>query len=290
MRGDGKPTWLRIRPPSRTYGLVQHTVHHEGLVTVCAEAHCPNLSTCWSGGTATFMLLGDTCTRGCRFCAVKTARVGALVDATEPERLVTAARSLALSYVVLTMVNRDDLSDGGAMHVASCIGALHIAFPSLSVEVLTGDFAGNLSCVATVLAAHPCVFAHNVETVPRLQRLVRDVRASYAQSLRILSFAHLSAPVIPLKSSLMLGLGETFAEVRDVLLDLRTVGVTLVTFGQYLQPTLQHIPVVTFISPAEFSAYRDLARSLGFVGVASGPLVRSSYRAGELFVGGVDGV
>ncbi len=287
MRGDGKPAWLTIRPPRARYTAVRTQLAQASMVTVCQEARCPNLSDCWSGGTATFMILGDTCTRGCRFCAVKTSSVGTTVDSSEPVRLVASVAALQLSYVVLTMVDRDDLLDGGAAHVASCVRALKKAYPALLVEVLIGDFAGNEDALAVIASSGVDVVAHNVETVARLQSVVRDRRASYARSLDVLRY--FSSRGFYTKSSLMLGLGETSNEVYQTLQDLRSIEVSFVTLGQYLQPSAKHLPVDSFVSPEAFTAYADYARSVGFLSVASGPLVRSSYKAGELFISHVLG-
>jgi len=281
---DSKPDWLRIRPGrGSAFRDVTRTVHDFGLVTVCEEAHCPNLTECWSGGTATFMVLGDTCTRGCRFCAVKTGRNGQPVDVLEPRKIAQAVKNWGLDYVVITSVDRDDLPDQGANHFAECIRQLKAENPGLLVEVLTPDFRGNENLVHTIVEASPDVFAHNVETVRRLQKGVRDPRAGYEQSLSVLKAAkRLGASYT--KSSLMLGLGETESEVAQTLDDLRAVGVDVVTFGQYLRPTRLHLPVKAYVTPKQFDAYRELAESKGFLYCASGPFVRSSYRAGEFFM------
>jgi lipoic acid synthetase len=255
-----------------------------GLATVCEEAHCPNVHECWGGGTATVMLLGKTCTRGCRFCAVSTAQQGDAVDPNEPEKLAYAISQLGLTYVVVTMVDRDDLEDGGASQVARAIKELRRTAPELLVEVLVSDFRGNEEHVSIVAHARPDVFAHNVEVVERLQASVRDARCGYRQSLHVLEHAKKLEPEVVTKSSIMLGLGETEAEVVQAMRDLRSVGVEVLTLGQYLRPSPWHLPVAEWIEPRRFDEYRDIGLEEGFAYVASGPLVRSSYRAGELFL------
>ncbi|MFQ5742564.1 MAG: lipoyl synthase [Acidobacteriota bacterium] len=280
-----KPDWLRVRPPGgANYARLKEIVRGRDLHTVCEEAHCPNLGECWQGGTATFMVLGDACTRGCSFCAVTSGNPGGRIDSREPTRLAEAVAAMGLDYVVLTMVDRDDLPDGGAGHVASCIAAIKDRHPQLLVEALVGDFRGELEAVDRVCNAGPEVLAHNVETVERLQRRVRDRRAGFRQSLRVLARAkaHRLSPYT--KSSIMLGLGEKEDEVLSTMWDLRQRGVDFLTLGQYLQPTRRHLEVQEYVSPARFDRLRRRAESLGFLYVASGPLVRSSYRAGEFFV------
>jgi len=263
---------------------VRATLKTLRLNTVCEEARCPNVAECWGGGTATVMLLGDVCTRACRFCAVRTASPGGVVDAGEPERVARAIRDLGLRYVVLTSVNRDDLPDGGAAHFAATVRALRREAPSILVEVLIPDYGGE--GLATLAAAAPDVIAHNLETVERLTPLVRDRRASYRRSLRTLEEARRLSPRSFTKSSLMLGLGERDEEVRAALRDLRESGVELLTIGQYLRPTSapRHLPVAAYVEPARFEAWRRDGEAQGFRFVAAGPLVRSSYRAGEFFV------
>ncbi|MBI2567564.1 MAG: lipoyl synthase [Candidatus Schekmanbacteria bacterium] len=277
-----KPDWLKVQlPGAGAYANVKTLLHRGRLHTVCEEARCPNLGECWGGGTATFMLLGDVCTRGCRFCAVKSGHPSG-VDAGEPESVATASRELRLTYVVLTSVDRDDLSDGGAAHFAATVAALRNLQPAPRIEVLVPDFQGNRDDLRTVVASDPDVLAHNVETVARLTPSVRDRRAGYARSLAVLAAAkELGAAVT--KSSLMLGLGETDAEIRETLAALRQVGTDIVTLGQYLKPSPRHLDVVEYVHPARFLRLRDVARDLGFSQVAAGPRVRSSYRAGELF-------
>lgn len=281
------PAWIRTRPPGgEGYARLKGLLRARGLATVCEEAQCPNVHECWGGGTATVMLLGDTCTRGCRFCAVKTAKTPPPPDPDEPEHLAATIADLGLTYVVLTMVDRDDLPDGGAAHVARCVAELKRRQPGLLVEVLVGDFRGDRAAVEAVLAAGPDVFAHNVETVERLTPTVRDARCGYRQSLDVLAHAKAHAPGVATKSSVMLGLGETDEELEACFRDLRAAGVEVLTLGQYLRPSAWHLEVVEFVTPERFEALGARARGLGFRYVASGPLVRSSYRAGELFLEG----
>jgi lipoic acid synthetase len=279
------PEWIKTRPPGGpAYAHLKELLREKKLATVCEEARCPNVHECWGGGTATVMLLGATCTRGCKFCAVTSAAKGDEVDAQEPEKLAAAISELGLKYVVVTMVDRDDMPDGGSSHVARAIGELRRRVPELLVEVLVSDFRGDREQVATVARAMPDVFAHNVEVVERLQPSVRDARCSYVQSLSVLKHAKDVAPGLVTKSSIMLGLGESEAEVVQSMKDLRSVGVDVLTLGQYLRPSNWHLPVAEWIEPARFDAYRDRGLELGFAYVASGPLVRSSYRAGEFFL------
>jgi len=280
-----KPAWLRVRAPGgESYAHLKQVLRERGLHTVCEEARCPNVGECWGVGTATFMILGDVCTRGCRFCAVSSGNPGGVLDEEEPAKTADAVRAMGLEYVVLTMVNRDDLADEGAAHVAECIRAIKTKAPGVVVEALVGDFSGRLDLVDVVCDAGPDVLAHNIETVERLQSSVRDQRSGFAQSLNVLARAkrHGSAPYT--KSSIMLGLGESEAEMIDAMNALRARDVDFLTLGQYLQPTPSHLEVQEFVSPQGFDEYRGKGEELGFRYVASGPLVRSSYRAGELFV------
>ena len=282
-----KPGWLRVGVPGgERYGRVRDTLSGLKLHTVCAEAHCPNVAECWGGGTATVMLMGDTCTRGCRFCQVKTAARPPALDPDEPRHVADAVRKLQLDYVVVTSVDRDDLPDGGAAHFAEAIRLLK-EVPGLLVEVLTPDFQGDADAVRTVGRAGPDVFANNLETVRRLTPAVRDGRAGYDQTLGVLARMKREFPGVATKSSVMVGLGESAAEVEQAMQDLRGVGVEVLTLGQYLRPSAWHLPVVEFVTPEAFAAYEARGRELGFRYVASGPLVRSSYRAGELFMKGV---
>ncbi|MCB9871426.1 MAG: lipoyl synthase [Planctomycetes bacterium] len=287
-----KPAWLKVPvPQGAEVQRLRGILRGRGLHTVCEEARCPNLGECWAGGTATFMVLGDTCTRGCRFCSVKTRSQGQPVDADEPRKVAEAAGAMGLSYVVLTMVDRDDLEDGGAAHVAATVRAIKQQRPNMLVEALTGDFHGESAHLATVLAGGPDVFAHNLETVERLTPRVRDRRCSYAQSLQVLAEAKRLATVagrpVVTKSSLMLGLGESEREVETAMDDLRQHGVDVLTLGQYLRPTTLHLPVREHLTPARFAAYEQRARRKGFLYVASGPLVRSSYKAAEFYIEGM---
>lgn len=283
---DGrKPDWLRVRAPGgERYTMIKRTLRERGLFTVCEEAHCPNVGECWGGGTATFMLLGEMCTRGCRFCAVTTGNPGGWVDADEPRKLAESVALMGLRYVVLTMVDRDDLADGGAGHVAECIAHLKQCEPELIIEALVGDFSGDRGAVATIVESEVDVYAHNIETVERLQRTVRDRRCGYAQTLDVLRAAKRHALKPYTKSSIMLGLGETEAEVLATMQDLLDAGVDFLTLGQYLQPSGRHLDVVEWVHPDRFEALRQAGEEMGFRYVAAGPLVRSSYRAGEFFI------
>ena len=285
--GASKPRWLRVPVAGgERYQRVKETLGTLKLHTVCAEAHCPNVGECWSGGTATVMLMGDVCTRGCRFCHVKTAAHPPPLDPDEPRHLAEAVAALGLDYIVVTSVDRDDLPDGGAAHFAEAIRRLK-EIPGLLVEVLTPDFRGDPEAVRTVGRAAPDVFANNVETVRRLTPAVRDARAGYDQTLGVLARMKEEFPGVVTKSSIMVGLGESEAEVDEAMRDLRAVGVEVLTLGQYLRPSAWHLPVVEFVTPERFAEYEARGRALGFRYVASGPLVRSSYRAGELFLRGM---
>jgi lipoic acid synthetase len=282
---EPKPEWLKVRAPGgENYARIKTTLRKLDLHTVCEEARCPNVGECWGAGTATVMLLGHMCTRGCRFCAVTTGNPRGAVDPREPEHTASALASLGLKYVVLTMVNRDDLVDGGAGHVARTVRAIRSEDGDVLIETLVGDFLGKHEDVDTVLAAAPDVFAHNIEVTRRLTRLIRDQRCSYDRSLEVLRHAKASAPERLVKSSLMVGIGEEEGEVVATLEDLRRAGVDVVTLGQYLRPTPKHAPVARYVPPSEFEKYREIGQGLGFSYVASGPLVRSSYHAAEAFV------
>ena len=280
-----KPDWLRAKLPSgATYHKVNNLLNSLNLATVCREARCPNMGECWNGGTATIMLMGDLCTRGCRFCNVKTGHPRGHLDEKEPENTAQAIAQLQLNYVVLTSVDRDDLPDEGAGHFAKTISHIKKQSPDLLVEVLTPDFSGRRECLDLIVLAQPDVFAHNMETVRRLTPTVRDPRAGYEQSLKVLEWVKKQSPSIYTKSSLMLGLGETKQEVLDTLRDLRAVGCDVITFGQYLRPAKRYLPVQEYVSPEEFENWKYQAEAMGFLYCASGPLVRSSYRAGEFFM------
>ncbi len=280
-----KPPWLKGRAPGGDrYAELRTTFRSLDLHPVCEEARCPNVGECWSPGTATVMLLGDTCTRGCRFCAVTTGQPRGAVDVREPEHVARALSRMPLQYVVMTMVDRDDLIDGGAEHVARTVRRLKELRPEMLVETLVGDFGGHLDAVDTTVDAAPDVWAHNIEVVRRLQRTIRDVRCSYEQSLRVLARAKERRPGAIAKSSIMVGIGETDDEVLDTMRDLRSAGVDIVTVGQYLRPTPKHAEVDRYVDPARFEAFAEEGRAMGFAFVASGPLVRSSYKAAEVFV------
>lgn len=283
----GKPDWLKVRMPrGETYERVKHLVKELKLATVCEEARCPNIGECWGGGTATVMLMGEVCTRACRFCHVKVGAPPPL-DPQEPEHLASAVRELGLEYIVVTSVNRDDRPDGGASHFAAAITALRRESPKTTVEVLIPDFQGVEASLAAVAEARPHVVAHNIETVERLTPSVRDRRATYRQSLKVLEYLKQRPERLYTKSSVMVGLGETDAELEQTFRDLRGAGVDVLTLGQYLQPSQYHLRVERFVSPEQFQAYQRLAESMGFLYVASGPLVRSSYRAAEFFMKGL---
>ena len=280
-----KPSWLKVRAPGGpTYTHLKDTFRTLDLHTVCEEARCPNVGECWTEGTATVMLLGDTCTRGCRFCAVTTGNPRGAVDGREPEHVARALSKLGLQYVVITMVDRDDLLDGGASHVAKTVTRLKELRPDMLVETLLGDFQGHLDYVDITVDAKPDVWAHNIEVVRRLQRSIRDVRCSYEQSLAVLRRVKERDPSVITKSSIMVGIGETDDEVKETLADLRAAGVDLVTLGQYLRPTPKHAEVHRYVDPEIFAGYAKEAEAMGFAYVASGPLVRSSYKAAEVFV------
>jgi lipoyl synthase len=275
-----KPPWLRVRAPlGAGFQGVRALVKEHRLATVCEEAKCPNIGECWNAGTATLMLMGAVCTRACRFCSVDTGNPRGWLDPAEPENAARTVGLMKLRYVVLTSVDRDDLPDGGAAHYAACVRAIKRANPATAVEALTPDFRGVLADVATVVDSGIEVFAQNIETVRRLTHPVRDPRAGYEQTLAVLAGAKAHRPGVLTKSSLMLGLGESEAEIGATLADLRSAGVDIVTLGQYLRPTPNHLAVARFVSPAEFDRYRAAALALGFLECVSGPLVRSSYRA-----------
>jgi lipoyl synthase len=280
-----KPPWLKVRAPGGdVYHGIKRTLRSLDLYTVCEEARCPNVGECWREGTATVMLLGDVCTRGCRFCAVTTGNPRGAVDGREPEHVARAVASMGLTYVVLTMVNRDDMLDGGAGHVVATVERLKELRPDLLVETLVGDFQGHKSAVHRVVDAAPDVFAHNVEVVAGRTRAIRDARCGYQLTLDVLRMAKERAPERLTKSSIMVGIGETDDEVRQTLWDLRSVGVDIVTLGQYLQPSTKHAPVDRYVTPETFDEYRQSALEMGFSYAASGPLVRSSYKAAEVFI------
>ncbi len=278
-----KPPWLRMRMErSEKFAAVQETVREHRLATVCEEAHCPNMGECWSNGTATIMLMGAVCTRACRFCAVDTGNPRGWLDTEEAANAARSVQLMNLRYVVLTSVDRDDLADGGAAHYAACVQAIRELNPTTAVEALTPDFAGDKEAVETVVNSGLHVFAQNLETVERLTYRVRDPRAGYQQTLDVLAHGKSVQPEVLTKSSLMLGLGESKAEVLTAMRDLHDHGVDILTLGQYLRPTPNHLPVEEYVHPDQFAAYREQGLELGFIEVASGPLVRSSYRADRI--------
>lgn len=280
---ERKPEWLRVRlTTGPEYEAVKNIVHEHRLSTVCEEAMCPNIGECWSAGTATIMLMGDVCTRACRFCAVDTGNSHGWLDPDEPENTAQSVALMGLKYIVLTSVNRDDLDDGGAAHYAATVKRVKEVNPDTAVEALTPDFQGKLSDVEVVVDSGIEVFAQNVETVRRLTHPVRDPRASYEQTLAVLEHAKRYKPEVLTKTSLMLGLGETDEEIVEALDDLKAIGVDIVTFGQYLQPSLNHLPVERYVTPEQFQQYRQWGLERGFLEVVSGAFVRSSYRAEQV--------
>lgn len=293
-----KPRWLKINSVSGksrdNYERLRDTVRGLGLATVCEEARCPNIGECWGGkegaATATIMIMGDTCTRACRFCSIKTSRAPPPLDPEEPRKVARAVTDWGLGYVVLTSVDRDELADQGSQHFAETVrylkkySAEKKAGKPILVECLTPDFRGEKDLIRTVAGSGLDVFAHNLETVERLTPHVRDRRAAYRQSLEVLGFVKKEFPHVVTKTSLMLGLGETQDEVVQTMRDAREIGLDVITFGQYLRPTKGHLPVKAYVSPEEFATYKEIAQEMGFKFVASGPLVRSSYKAGELFL------
>lgn len=284
------PSWLQTPIPNNpNYKSIKRDLRGLNLHTVCEEARCPNISDCWGGSdksaaTATIMLMGDTCTRGCRFCSVKTSKAPPPLDPHEPEHTAEALKRWGLGYVVLTSVDRDDLADGGANHFAETIMKIKSKAPTMLVEALTGDYAGDLEMVGKVARSGLDVYAHNVETVEELTPMVRDRRAKFRQSLSVLKHAKEVKEGLITKTSIMLGLGETEDQLCETLRELRNVDVDVVTFGQYMRPTKRHMPVHTYVTPAVFETWRQRALDLGFLYCASGPLVRSSYKAGEAFI------
>jgi len=280
-----KPDWLKVNlTQGSNYEKVKKSAKTLNLNTVCQEANCPNIYECWNGGTATFMLLGDICTRGCKFCHVKSGNPKGMIDVFEPENIANAVKELQLEYVVLTSVDRDDLNDGGASHFADTIKYIHKINNNTLIEVLIPDFSESLDALSIVIKAKPTVIAHNIETTKNLTHFVRDRRASYQRSLNVLMNVKKLEPTIFTKSSIMLGFGEKYSEVIDTIQDLRNANVDILTIGQYLQPSDFHISVKQFVRPEEFLKLKQVAEDMGFKYVVSGPLVRSSYKAGEYFV------
>ena len=283
-----KPDWLKIKLPSgygiKNYSKIRETLDTLNLNTVCEEAKCPNIHECWSTGTATFMVMGDTCTRGCKFCSVKTSAKPNPLDPNEPKNLSKAVNAFDLTYAVITSVDRDDLPDQGSVHFKECIVEVKKNNPNLIVELLIPDFRGDEICLNTIIESGAEVIGHNLETVERLTPKVRDRRATYRQSLAVLNYIKKISPKTFTKSALMLGLGEMDEEVLLAMDDLRKVGVSFLTLGQYLQPTKKHLNVNEFIAPQKFAWFEKQALAKGFLYCASGPFVRSSYKAGEFFI------
>jgi len=281
-----KPDWLRARVPGGgKYGAVKETVRDHRLATVCEESKCPNIGECWSAGTATLMVMGAVCTRACRFCSVDTGNPRGWLDPEEPANTARSVQLMGLKYVVITSVDRDDLDDGGAGHYAACVKAIKTLCPETAVEALTPDFDGRTDLVEQVVDSGLEVFAQNVETVERLTHPVRDPRAGYAQTLNVLAHAKAHRPDVLTKTSLMLGLGERDDEVLKTMDDLRERAVDVLTLGQYLRPTANHLPVERYVHPDEFAALREAGLARGFREVVAGPLVRSSYRAERVLDG-----
>ena len=280
---ERKPKWLRIKSQnSSKFRELKEIVSHKKLHTVCEEAMCPNIQECWSHGTATFMLLGSVCTRACKFCAVDTGNPKGQIDAKEPEKVANSIAQMNLKYAVLTSVNRDDLEDGGAMHFAQTVVSIKKKAPGVIIEALVPDFLGKRESIETLLDSNVEVFAQNLETVNRLTHQVRDHRAGYEQTLEVLAYAKTYSPKTISKTSLMLGLGESEDELLESFNDIRSAGVDVLTLGQYMRPTINHLPVERWYSPEEFQYMKKLALDIGFKEVASGPLVRSSYRADKI--------
>lgn len=279
------PEWLSIKPAStEKYSSIKRSINSLALHTVCVEAHCPNMSECWSAGTATFMILGDLCTRGCNFCAVRKNANGSQIDLAEPTKLAGIIKEMHLDYVVITSVCRDDLPDQGAGHFANCVMEIKRGNPGILVEVLIPDFRADEKCLKTISDSSPDVIGHNIETVRRLSPKIRDRRADYDQSLEVLrSFKKLNQSVYT-KSAMMLGIGETEDEIIESMKDLRDAGVDFLAMGQYMRPSSHHIEVKEFVKPETFERLKTNALSLGFKYVAAGPFVRSSYKAGEFFI------
>lgn len=285
MLSESKPTWLTVNPPKgESHEQLKALFHNLNLHTVCEEAHCPNVHECWGGGTATLMLMGDVCSRACRFCMVTPGRPQGALDPLEPENVAFALSQMRLPYVVLTSVDRDDLEDGGASHFAKTIRLVKEKNPGILVEVLIPDFQGEIEDLRQVVDARPDVIAHNIETTMSLTPRVRDPRAHYWQSLSVLRNVKKLRAHIYTKSSIMVGLGEAEDEVNQSMMHLRSAGVDFLTVGQYLRPSPRHLKVIEYVGPEQFERYRAMGEKLGFLYVASGPLVRSSYRAGEFFI------
>lgn len=279
-----KPSWLRAKiPGGQRFEAVKKNVREHKLSTVCEESHCPNMGECWANGTATIMVMGAICTRACKFCAVDTGNPKGWLDHDEPQHVAKSVELMGLRYIVLTSVDRDDLEDGGAAHYAACVKAIKQRTPEVKVEALTPDFKGIHSDAALVVESGLDVFAQNVETVERLTHVVRDPRAGYQQTLDILAFAKQHRPDVLTKTSLMVGIGETDDEIYQTMDDLLKHNVDILTLGQYLRPTKHHLPIDRYVTPEQFNRYREIGLEKGFMEVASGPMVRSSYRADQVF-------
>jgi lipoic acid synthetase len=285
VKGKPKPKWIRTKiPTKRRYREIQKLLNKQRLHTVCEEAFCPNCTECWESGTATFLLMGDICTRNCKFCDVTTGNPRGYLDPSEPQNLVHAVKDLKLNYVVLTSVDRDDLEDSGAEYLANCIKKIKQNSPDVLIEILIPDFRGSINSLRKVVLTKPNVIGHNIETIKALTPIIRDKRAGYKQSLRVLKSIKKIDPNMLTKSSIMLGLGETDEQVLATLKDLRKNNVDILTLGQYLQPSRESVAVVEYVEPQKFVVWERIALKMGFLYVVSGPLVRSSYRAGEYYV------
>ena len=285
-----KPEWLKISlSKDANYSHIKKLTKMSNLHTVCEEANCPNIYECWNGGTATFMLLGDVCTRVCKFCYVKSGKPNGIVDKSEPKNVAETVNKLNFKYVVLTSVNRDDLEDGGASHFAQTVNEIHKSNPEILVEVLIPDFDNDLSSLSIIVNSKPTVIAHNIETTEALSPMIRDFRANYQKSLDVLKTIKKLEPEIYTKSSIMLGLGESENEVIQTMKDLKKIDVDIITLGQYLQPSSFHAPIKEYVHPKKFEKLRVIGLKMGFMYIAAGPLVRSSYKAGEFFVKSIKG-
>ena len=282
---EQKPSWLKVSfPQGKKYHFIKEKRKTLKLSTVCEEARCPNIGECWSSGTATFMIMGDTCTRACRFCSVSTKKYPQMLDNDEPIKLAETLQELELKYVVITTVDRDDLVDQGASHIKKCIEVAQKYNPAMLVEILMPDFRGELLLVDKIIEARPAVIAHNIETVKNLTKKVRDKRAGYEQSLRVLEYVKKKSNILYTKSSIMVGFGEKKHEVLQAMDDLRKIDVDFLTIGQYLQPSTHQLKVHEYVHPDTFNFYKEEGLKRGFRYVASGPLVRSSYKAAEHFI------
>jgi len=279
-----KPAWLLIKTPyGENYKRISQLVKNNNLNTVCYSAACPNIAYCWQKKTATFMIMGNKCTRACRFCAIKTAKFPAPLDQNEPNNLAHSVKIMGLSHIIITSVSRDDLKDYGAEHFAKCINTVLKKCPNSSIEVLTPDFLGKHACIDTVLGENPNVFNHNIETTRRLSLKIRP-NSNYDRSLNVLKYAKKTYPHIKIKSGLMLGLGESLTEIKESLIDLKNISVDFLTIGQYLRPSLKHAKLIRYVTPYEFAALSKFAYNLGFSHVESNPLVRSSFRAKQAII------